>query len=254
MMLSAFVMSVFAQQNDKAQLPGWFINPSAHTYVGISEPNGNVQDAVNAALLHYLISQNFTGKMRSNMSGISTSGEKKESQYNSITNIKIDTTLQYSIEEIVSTAKDEYICRISDKPTLSRRVVLAISSSMQYESKGDSERLYSMEEYELFFKDNSGIIAKNIIVKQSSINGIKSYKYESMYEQGNGLVKNYVNSKSESLNEQLMQEYLQLLINGFSYKTHNNDLEDKSMLLDAYHTATPISGFDYNSGHLFIQR
>lgn len=42
--------------------------------------------------------------------------------------LKIDTTVQYSIEEIVSTPKGEYICRISDRPTLSRRISLTYVS------------------------------------------------------------------------------------------------------------------------------
>ena len=84
-------MAMIAQQKaNEVVLPNWFLQPEEHTYVGISEPDGNVQDAINAALLHYLISCDFSGKMYSGYSAVHsgsyshTKGERA---------ISLDTTL-----------------------------------------------------------------------------------------------------------------------------------------------------------------
>lgn len=63
LLLSFLSLAAFAEDT-KSPLPAWFMRPAAHTYVGICEPNGDVQEAINVALLHYLICHDFSGKKR----------------------------------------------------------------------------------------------------------------------------------------------------------------------------------------------
>lgn len=63
LLLSFLSLAAFAEDT-KSPLSAWFMRPAAHTYVGICEPNGDVQEAINVALLHYLICHDFSGKKR----------------------------------------------------------------------------------------------------------------------------------------------------------------------------------------------
>ena len=239
-------LTAFAQQSKGVILPEWFIHPAAHTYVGISVPGGNVQEAVNVALLHYLISKDFSGEMSSMMMGEST-GDIQKSSSNTI--LQLDTTLQYSIEEIISTARDEYICRISDKPGLSRRIVLKALDSFYSKNHTDGAKESKAEGlYTFLYEDNTGKSIMSIDVKQESVNREKTYSYISKYKHENGLYKEYENSEAESLGEQLLLAYIQRMKEGFIYN------EESYMGMKAtHHVAMPITEFGYDSGYLYIK-
>ncbi len=244
-------MAMIAQQKaNEVVLPNWFLQPEEHTYVGISEPDGNVQDAINAALLHYLISCDFSGKMYSGYSAVHsgsyshTKGERA---------ISLDTTLHYSIMEILSTPKNEYICRISDSPSLARRVVMTCHTESNASQKDEMDSLIITYAYKCLFEDNSGKSVKDISLEYHSCNnGEKStYKYISQYQHENGLSCKYQNSKIKTaLGEQLIHLYLERLIGGFQPLGKGNN-PSKSMV-EAYHKANPFKSFLYEYGNLLI--
>ena len=247
------VMSVrmVTRGEENVSLPKWFLNPAEHNYVGISEPDGDVQWAINVALFHYLIYQDFPGKLnRSYIMNIS--GEEQIS--NSKTYLTLDTTLQYSIEEIVSTPKGEYICRISDKPSLSRRIVLYYAS--EYDSEKSAEIDSSLIKYEVkcLFEDANGVGKMIILYELHSDNkGNDTFEYKALYQDVSGRQLGVVeDSDSKVLGEQLILAYLQHLENGFEIVNLEGDPLSSS-INDAYHKATPFSGFKYEDGYLIIQ-
>lgn len=251
--LILLVMSagMVAQGGENVSLPKWFLKPAKHNYVGISEPDGDVQGAINVALLHYLICQDFPGKLnRSYIMNIS--GEEQMS--NSKTYLTLDTTLQYSIEEIVSTPKGEYICRISDRPTLSRRIVLYYTS--EYNSEKSAEIDSSLIKYEVkcLFEDANGVSKMIILYELHSDNkGNDTFEYKALYHEAGGRQLAIIeDSDSKVLGEQLILAYLQHLESGFEIVQLEGD-PFNSAINDAYHKATPFSGFKYIDGYLVIQ-
>ena len=167
--------------------------------------------------------------------------------------ISLDTTLHYSIMEILSTPKNEYICRISDSPSLARRVVMTCHTESNASQKDEMDSLIITYAYKCLFEDNSGKSVKDISLEYHSCNnGEKStYKYISQYQHENGLSCKYQNSKIKTaLGEQLIHLYLERLIGGFQPLGKGNN-PSKSMV-EAYHKANPFKSFLYEYGNLLI--
>ena len=242
--LAALTLTALAKDSDNISLPEWFLKPSAHTYVGMSEPNGNVHDAINTALIHYLICSNFSGKMIKNSMSQSSLNSRESS---SRTICILDTILHYSIEEIVSISNDEYICRISDRPTLSRRIILEYHADSHSLTIGDQNDF----DYELFIKciyeDQNGQSTKGIQEKVTLQNRkTTEYSYTSVYTQGELFKLAYHNVENKAaLGEKLITLYMDYLTNGFI------QIQEKGEK-NAYHKATPFSGFEYHRGHIII--
>ncbi len=244
-------MAMMAQQKaSEVVLPNWFLQPEEHTYVGISEPDGNVQDAINAALLHYLISSDFKGKMYSVYSAVQSSSYSHSEDENAIS---LDTTLHFSIKEIISTPQNEYVCRITDSPCLARRIVMTYHTKDVIDLWDDKDTTIFTFTSRCLFEDNSGKSVKDISLEYHSCNnGEKStYKYISQYQHENGLSCKYQNSKIKTaLGEQLIHLYLERLIGGFQPLGKGNN-PSKSMV-EAYHKANPFKSFLYEYGNLLI--
>ena len=246
-LLSAMTLTAAAQNAEKAPLPQWFMKPAAHTYVGICEPNGDVQQAINAALLHYLICHDFSGKTDRKMSMISTS-EETVTEMRTI--MVLDTTVQYSIEEIVSTPNGEYICRISDRPTLRRQIKLKYMKSYQSIQNGENDASQSNEAFECYFRDETGksMMAYTLNLSYDKT-GTTNYAYSSQYFHENGLSKEYANDKTQtSWGEQLIVMYVNRLENDFVGNPQSG--ADAEIITDGYHKARPISGFEYIAGQI----
>lgn len=249
--LSILPLSAFAQNADKARLPEWFMKPAEHMYVGICEPNGDVQQAINVALLHYLMCHDLSGKIkRTNLVAVGNEGMETNMQ----NMLKLDTTVQYSIEEIVSTPKGEYICRISDRPTLSRRILLTYIMNYHSVQNDGNEKTEMEEAFQSYYNDGTGKSGMNYTRKLDvNSDGSVKYTYSSQYVHENGVTKEYSNDKAKtSFGEQLITQYMYQLEAGFfAEKTNSSDNSDAAS--KAYHQSMPIAGFEYSlSGEISI--
>ena len=240
LLLSILSLTTYA---DDVVFPDWFLHPSAHTFVGISEPNDNVHDAINTALIHYLICSDFSGKMNLN---IMTQSSKDSMESNTESLFKLDTTLYYSLEEIVSISNHEYVCRISDRPDLSRRIILWYYVNAHSRTTKDKDTSDLKFSFECLFEDHNGKSMKKIIETVALKNGdIIERSYSSHYMQEDIFATNYHNlGNNNALGEQVIDQYLNYLTKGFMLIKEGED--------NAYHKATPFSGFKYNQGYITI--
>jgi hypothetical protein len=248
--LSIISLTAFAQDAEVSPLPKWFMKPAAHTYVGICDPNGDVQEAINVALLHYLICHEFSGRIDQHTSEM-FAGEKSSTNMQSM--LELDTTVQYSLEEIVSTPDGEYICRISDRPTLSRRIKLTYF--MTYHMEQNEEKMMSEinETFQGYYFDETGeSIMSYTRTRNDDEKGVVKYAYSSKYLHERGIIKEYTNDKEQtSLGEQLIRMYMSRLESGF-FKENNSGDGAKTRSKD-HHKPMPISGFEYIDGQIIIK-
>lgn len=247
-LLSFFSLTVFAKGTDKTPFPAWFMQPAEHTYVGICEPNGDVQEAINAALLHYLICHDCSGTInRTNL--VTTDSE----EYTSIQQImlRLDTTVQYSIEEIVSTSNGEYICRISDRPTLSRRILATYVATYNMKVIGGKETTNMDDAVQCYYSDETGkscmMYMRELSKDETGYDGTSS----SQYVHENGVTKEHThNPKKPSYGEQLFWQYMSRLESGFIEKTGGSGNQDA--LSNAHHKPNPITEFIFDEGYINI--
>lgn len=248
--LSVVALAAFAQDTEESPLPKWFMKPAAHTYVGICVPNGDVQEAINVALLHYLICHDFSGKFDQHTSEM-FAGEKSSTNMQSL--LELDTTVQYSIEEIVSTPYGEYICRISDRPTLSRRIKLTYFTTYQAEQTEEKMMSEINETFQCYYFDETGKSMMNYTrTRSDDEKGVVKYAYSSKYLHEIGIIKEYTNDKMlTSLGEQLMGLYMNRLENDFVIKDQKGGDTAKTST-NAYHKANPIKEFEFINGQIII--
>lgn len=143
--------------------------------------------------------------------------------------LKIDTTVQYSIEEIVSTPKGEYICRISDRPTLSRRISLTyVSDHYLLETKDGKQTSQLNETFECDYYDETGKSSMSYWRKwNTDETGNFDGSFMSLYIHENGVKKKYMTSGNE--NDKLYKAYHKSHpFAGFIYKWENIRIITKS--------------------------
>lgn len=167
--------------------------------------------------------------------------------------LELDTTVQYSVEEIVSTSHGEYICRISDRPTLSRRIHLTYLMTYHEEYNGESAISEIEETFRCYYTDETGKSVMSFSRKQEyGTEGDGNYAYSSQYMHENGVSKNYSNHKIQtSLGEQLMGLYMNRLEGDFiGLDQKGSAIAESSM--SAHHKANPIKEFEFINGQIII--
>lgn len=251
-LFAALSLTIVAQETTSASLPKWFLQPEEYMYIGISEPNGDVQEAINMALMHYLMYHNFHGELKRTYMRTEDSGMTISSEENIL---KFDTTVHYSIEDIISTPQGEYICRISEKPNLTRRIGMSLHTQHYIEKSKERKDVKNFYYCQCFYEDATGKSTKKITLKEEAsrikINRNRTSSYTSQYIHDNGVRKEYTDTERRSLCEQLISKYLLQLEGEFVYTTKDDEITETNTMLPAYHQAKPFR-FEYNDGFISV--
>lgn len=275
-----------------SQLPEWFMRPTADSYIGISAPASNEQDAINMALFQILMAHEFTAQCQ----------EIAESYYEESINkstgktinscrMTIDTTISYSVQNLSKLESGEYVCRVKNGGTLQHPIKIVWERFIKSYSKdgdidyserrscnctmdnwqfvmkttrlitGNSEMLDSTDVYS-FASLFENRVAEDYVIKSIYANPDPTQEQNFKYSFPSSIEQEYKNtssvffplSKDRSLFEQMLSAYWQILYDGF-VEAGDAFTEKTPNNGTTYHLhkATPLLGFNYNYGVFEIQ-
>lgn len=107
----------------KVNIPDWFMNIPENTFVGISMPQGDELDAISMALIQKILASDESFLYESfyfNSDSLHEQTKKNTRQHEEFhmefdsTQLSIETTLRYQIQELAKLPNGEYICRLTN--------------------------------------------------------------------------------------------------------------------------------------------
>ena len=269
------------------QLPEWFMRPNADSYIGISAPESNEQDAINMAIFQILMAHEFTAQCQEiTESYFEESINESTGKTTNVCRLTIDTTISFSVQNLSKLESGEYVCRVTKGGNLQHPVKLVWERYYveSFINDGDFDAVERMTckcemgkwqfvmKTTSTFTDQSGseflnedysfsslfenFVADDYAIKSIYANPALSQGRMFTYSFPSSSKTKYANSssvffsltKERSLFEQMLIAYWQILYAGF-VKTGDNYVEKSTGgILFHLHKATPLLGFNYKDG------
>lgn len=167
-------------QSRTTTLPDWFCTIEEGTFVGISEPNGTLQDAVFMALMQYFIATDMKAHYLENyISDYHVKSGARTSHDESTSALRITHHIKYSIIRSAITENKEYICQITKGEDYEGDIIIDGSHKSIYIDSLNTQDFEDELTLKFMYSGNNGKLYKEVSLSNADKTNIKSHQYRS---------------------------------------------------------------------------